>query len=183
MVSYDRKYFHDVAFLKFSKNWNIKKFIYVASIGSDKWTFRRKDEKAAKKFLKDFIGISFREKGLVKLGSKTDIENGVTNKAATPAAIKDFVKENAPKIWYDNLTEDANPSTNIQNFEDIKIGDFFYNLDSQGGIYDLFICTVIDRDDVGNELVWSKINYKTATSQDINNLFTNPLQDAENVNF
>ena len=69
-VSYDRKYFHDVAFLKFSKNWNIKKFIYGASIGSDKWTFRRKDEKAAKKFLKDFIGISFREKGLVKLAEE-----------------------------------------------------------------------------------------------------------------
>ena len=123
------------------------------------------------------------EKGLVKLGSKTDIENGVTNKAATPAAIKDFVKENAPKIWYDYLTQNANPSPDIQNFEDIKIGDFFYNLDSQGGIYDLFICTIINRQNIGNELVWSKINYKTATSQDINNLFTNPLQDAENVNF
>lgn len=65
-----RKYFYDIAFLKFAKNWNIPKFIYGTSIGADKWIFSRRDEKAAKKFLKNFIGISFRENGLVKLAEE-----------------------------------------------------------------------------------------------------------------
>ena len=69
-VCYDRKYFYDIAFLKFAKNWNIPKFIYGTSIGSDKWTFSRRDEKAAKKLLKNFIGISFRENGLVRLAEE-----------------------------------------------------------------------------------------------------------------
>ena len=44
--------------------------LYGTSIGADKWIFSRKDEKAGKKFLKNFIGISFRENGLVRLAEE-----------------------------------------------------------------------------------------------------------------
>ena len=62
-----RKYFFDIAFLKFAENWTIPKFIYGASFGRDKWFYTRYVEEIAKKLLKNFTGISFREKGLVKL--------------------------------------------------------------------------------------------------------------------
>ena len=62
--------FYDIAFLKFAENWKINKFIYAASIGSDKWNFLRKDEIVASKLLKNFTGISFREKGLVQLAEE-----------------------------------------------------------------------------------------------------------------
>ena len=64
------KYFYDCAFLKFSEDWNIRKFIYGASLGFDYWTLNSKDEAIAKKLLKNFTGISFREKGSIKLIEK-----------------------------------------------------------------------------------------------------------------
>ena len=67
---FDKKYFFDIAFFKFAKNWKIKKFIYSTSIGGEKWPFKRKEEKIAKKLLKKFSGISFREKGLINLVEK-----------------------------------------------------------------------------------------------------------------
>ena len=61
-----RKYsnytFYDIAFLHFAKNWKMKKFIYGASLGFDNWTFTKNEEKAAKDCLKNFKGISVREK-------------------------------------------------------------------------------------------------------------------------
>jgi hypothetical protein len=64
------KYFFDIAFLKFAENWRIPKFIYATSIGRDYWPYNKMIEKEAKKLLKSFTGISFREKGLVKLAKK-----------------------------------------------------------------------------------------------------------------
>ena len=61
------KHFHDYAFLKFAKNWNISKFIYGASIGFNFWKFSKEDERIAKECLKDFIGISVREIGSISL--------------------------------------------------------------------------------------------------------------------
>ena len=69
------KYFYDIAFLNFAKNWNIQKFIYGASIGLDKWTFTKKDEMIAKNLLKNFTGISIREKGSInKIERHLDIK-------------------------------------------------------------------------------------------------------------
>ena len=63
----DVHYFYDVAFLKFAENWKIPKFIYGASLGSDKWYYSNEEEQLAIKLLRNFTGISFREKGLVRL--------------------------------------------------------------------------------------------------------------------
>ena len=62
------KYFFDVGFLKFAENWKIPKFIYGTSIGSDFWPHNDiKVRETAKKLLRSFSGISFREKGLIKM--------------------------------------------------------------------------------------------------------------------
>lgn len=64
---FNKSYFYDIAFLRFAENWAIPKFIYAASLGSDKWFYTRKEDKMASRYLHNFRGISFREKGLVKL--------------------------------------------------------------------------------------------------------------------
>ena len=73
----DKKYFYDIAFLAFAKNWKIPKFIYGASIARDKWFYTKEDEEVAKKLLKNFTGISFREKNLVRMAKKYLDINGV----------------------------------------------------------------------------------------------------------
>ena len=55
------KDFYDIAFLRFSKNWKIPKFVYAASLGYDHWVFKKKDEIIAKNLLINFTGISVRE--------------------------------------------------------------------------------------------------------------------------
>ena len=56
------KDFYDIAFLRFSQNWNINKFVYGASLGFNSWKFSKQDENIAKNSLKKFTGISVREK-------------------------------------------------------------------------------------------------------------------------
>ena len=62
--------FYDIAFLKFAKFWNIKKFTYAVSLGFNKWKYSKEDEKIAKQLLKNFTGISVREKNSVTLIKK-----------------------------------------------------------------------------------------------------------------
>ena len=64
------KHFYDYGFLKFAEKWNIKKFVYGASLGFNYWTFTSQDIKIIKNLLKNFSGISVREKGSVKLIKK-----------------------------------------------------------------------------------------------------------------
>ena len=59
------KFFYDIAFLCFAKNWKINKFIYGASLPYSKWKFNKTDENMAKNCLKNFKGISVREKGSI----------------------------------------------------------------------------------------------------------------------
>ena len=59
--------FYDYGFLKFSENWKIKKFVYGASLGFDDWKLSSEDELIAKKLLKNFTGVSVREKGSIDL--------------------------------------------------------------------------------------------------------------------
>ena len=59
--------FYDIAFLKFAEKWNKPKFVYATSLGFDKWKFTKIDENIAKHLIKNFTGISVREKGSVKL--------------------------------------------------------------------------------------------------------------------
>ena len=60
-------YFYDVAFLDFAKNWNKPKIVYAASLGLSTWPLTKLDEDIAKNLLKNFTGISVREKGAIKL--------------------------------------------------------------------------------------------------------------------
>ena len=60
----------DYGFLRFAKDWNIKKFVYGASLGYDFWDFSPKEDMIMKKLLKKFTGISVREKGSIKLIQK-----------------------------------------------------------------------------------------------------------------
>ena len=62
--------FYDYGFLKFAKDWKIKKFVYGASIGYDNWRLSNLEDKTIKNLLKDFSGISIREKGSIKLIKK-----------------------------------------------------------------------------------------------------------------
>ena len=64
------RFFYDIAFLNFSKNWNIPKFVYGASLGMDYWEYTKQEEEIAKSLIKDFRGISVREKGSIKLIEK-----------------------------------------------------------------------------------------------------------------
>lgn len=64
------EFFYDIAFLNFSKNWNITKFVYGASLGLDYWHYTKKEEEVAKSLIKYFKGISVREKGSIKLIEK-----------------------------------------------------------------------------------------------------------------
>ena len=64
------KYFYDIAFLNFAKKWNIRKIIYGASTGSDIWKLTKEDEIIAKNLLKNFKGISIREKGSINMIKK-----------------------------------------------------------------------------------------------------------------
>ena len=63
------KYYYDIAFLKFAKNWfRVKKFVYAASIGSDRLHYRIiSDNSKIKELTSNFTGFSFREIGAVKL--------------------------------------------------------------------------------------------------------------------
>ena len=61
------KYFHDIAFLRFAKKWNKIKIVYGASLGKNVWNYNKYDEKIAKSLLKNFNGISVREKGSIHL--------------------------------------------------------------------------------------------------------------------
>ena len=65
-VKYDDN-FYDYGFLKFAEYWNISKIVYGASIGYDVWKFSRDDENMAKRLLKNFLGVSVREKGSINL--------------------------------------------------------------------------------------------------------------------
>ena len=61
------KHFLDYGFLRFAKNWNKTKFVYAASLGFDYWDFKPQEDMIIRDLLKDFTGISVREKGSIRL--------------------------------------------------------------------------------------------------------------------
>ena len=65
--NYKNRNVFDIAFLKFAKKCNIPKFVYAASLGVNKWRYNKKEDKIAKYLLKNFTGISVREKCSIKL--------------------------------------------------------------------------------------------------------------------
>ena len=63
----DYKNLFNYGLLKFARNWAIPKFIYGASLGKELWMKERSKKEYAKLLLKDFTGISFREKETIRL--------------------------------------------------------------------------------------------------------------------
>ena len=61
------KHFYDYGFLKFAKDWKIPKFVYGASLGYSKWKLTQNDENIIKSLLKNFSGVSVREKTSIEL--------------------------------------------------------------------------------------------------------------------
>lgn len=61
------EFFFDYGFLKFAEHWNIKKFVYGASLGFDDWKLSLEDDLMAKNLLQNFSGISVREQGSIPL--------------------------------------------------------------------------------------------------------------------
>ena len=60
----------DYGFLNFSQNWNISKFVYSASLGVNYWKFNDQENQKIKTLIKDFTGISVREKSSVIIVEK-----------------------------------------------------------------------------------------------------------------
>ena len=63
------KHFYDYGFLRFAQKWKIPKFVYGASIGYEKWKFNKSQDKIIRHLIKNFTGISVREKGSINLPS------------------------------------------------------------------------------------------------------------------
>ena len=59
-----------IAFLDFTKDWNIKRIAYAASFGVDTWEYNPKDTKIAQKAIQRFDAVSTREKSGVELCKK-----------------------------------------------------------------------------------------------------------------
>lgn len=51
-----------IAYLDFTKGWNIKRIAYAASFGVDSWEYNPKDTKIARKAIQRFDAVSTREK-------------------------------------------------------------------------------------------------------------------------
>ena len=98
-------HFYDYGFLKFAKNWNIPKFIYGASIGFDYWNLTQKDDNMAKNLLRNFTGISIREKGSIKFIKK--------HFGIKPLFVLDPTLL-INKKYYLNIIKNYKPKTNIR---------------------------------------------------------------------
>lgn len=100
------KHFYDYGFLKFAQNWNIKKFVYGASIGYDDWKLTYEDDQIAKSLLKNFTEISIREKGSKKLIEQHFGINPTV--VLDPTLLID-------KNYYLNIIKDYKSERNIKN--------------------------------------------------------------------
>ena len=67
---WNKHHYLNIGFLKFSKNWNIRKFVYGASIGSNTFNIPNYAEKEAKILLKNFSGFSVRENQTIPIIEK-----------------------------------------------------------------------------------------------------------------
>ena len=152
MVSSDQvwrkgNYFYlDIGFLKFSHNWNIKKFIYGASMGLDFWAFERKEDRILKHLLKEFTGVSVREEGTMRL-----IENKLNIRpilVIDPTLLID-------KKYYLNLIKDYKNEYNsndnyifVYKIEEMPSMELFIKESVQKLKYKLYNCSIYDKDSI-----------------------------------
>ena len=140
----DNLHYLDVGFLKFSHNWNIKKFIYGASMGLDFWIFNRNEDRILKHLLKDFTGVSLREEGTVKLvESHLNIK---TTLVVDPTLLID-------KKYYLNLIKDYKNEYNsndkyifVYEVEEIPSMKLFIKQSIEQLKYKLYKCSIGDKD-------------------------------------
>lgn len=57
----------EMAFLGFSKRWNVGRVAYAASFGNDMWSFSQEETEKCKKLVAAFWGVSVREKSGMEL--------------------------------------------------------------------------------------------------------------------
>lgn len=135
--------FLNVAFLKFAENWNKPKFTYAVSLGSDKWVYSKEDENIAKNLLKNFTGLSVREKTTaalieIHLGFRAQLVLDPTfliNKNYYLNLIKNFKSEIIAPLNKDNyifsyiLTE-TNQTENYLSYvsKELNIKIFYLNI-------------------------------------------------------
>jgi hypothetical protein len=112
MVNSDQVWRHgnlfcfDIGFLNFSLNWNITKFIYGASLGSEIWKYKRNENIILKKLLKEFKGVSVREKGTIKLVKNhlnitpTLVVHIFIYKLGKMRPMESFIKKSVKKLKY-----------------------------------------------------------------------------------
>lgn len=69
-IKYTLKTSIENAFLGFAKSWNIKKFSYAASFGTDEWEYTKAQTVIVKDLIKKFKTVSVREHSGIKLCSE-----------------------------------------------------------------------------------------------------------------
>jgi hypothetical protein len=139
-------FYLDIGFLKFSHNWNIKKFIYGASMGLDFWAFERKEDRILKHLLKEFTGVSVREEGTMRL-----IENKLNIRpilVIDPTLLID-------KKYYLNLIKDYKNEYNsndnyifVYKIEEMPSMELFIKESVQKLKYKLYNCSIYDKDSI-----------------------------------
>lgn len=96
----------NLAFLKFSQNWSIKRFVYATSITTKRWSIPSNIAENIKILLKNFTGISVRENGSIPLIEK--------NLGIKPLFVLDPTLL-IDKKYYLNLINDYKSDFEIQN--------------------------------------------------------------------
>jgi hypothetical protein len=134
----------DIGFLNFSQDWNITKFIYGASLGSEIWKYERNEDIVLKDLLKNFTGVSVRESGTIKL-----VENHLN---ITPTLVVDPTLLIDKKYYLDLIKDYKNEfnSNDIYIFV-YELGkmlsmELFIQLSVEKLKYKLYRCTTLDKD-------------------------------------
>ena len=134
----------DIGFLNFSQDWNITKFIYGASLGSEIWKYKRNEDIVLKDLLKNFTGVSVRENGTIKLA-----ENHLN---ITPTLVVDPTLL-IDKNYYLDLIKDYKNEFNsndsyifVYEIEKMFSMELFIKLSVEKLKYKLYRCIAFDKD-------------------------------------
>jgi polysaccharide pyruvyl transferase WcaK-like protein len=141
---YGNLFCFDIGFLNFSFNWNITKFIYGASLGSQIWKYKKNEDMVLKELLKEFRGVSVREKGTIKLVK--DHLNITPTLVADPTLLID-------KKYYLDLIKDYKNEFHsndsyifIYKVSNMQPMELFIKKSVKILKYKLYRCTIFDKD-------------------------------------
>ena len=134
----------DIGFLNFSQDWNITKFIYGASLGSEIWKYERNEDIVLKDLLKNFTGVSVRENGTIKLA-----ENHLN---ITPTLVVDPTLLIDKKYYLDLIKDYKNEFNSndsyifVYEIEKMFSMELFIKLSVEKLKYKLYRCIAFDKD-------------------------------------